>query len=195
MWAAVFRTGEFLNQPQTAGFRAYFDLLQVDPGGAGRFPLLHNREVRGARPAPRNTPVAERVSPVEDPYGVFSRFRWGPGATERNGVFVDRYLFGYARTLPWDFRLVVEQSYAVRGQAVHDVESLATLSTRPAAASTRPPPTARVLRNRIIFESDHPRFKVTLRTADGFGGWRYLWDHDTTGIAVEPPPLPRLPRP
>src|SRR5215470_3297347 len=89
--------------------------------------------------------------------------------------------------LPGDFRLVIEQTYAVRNEPVCDAVRLAA---GPVPAS---PPPALHLRNRVTYEAEYPGFKILLQSSDGRGGWRCLWSDHSNRIRVEAPPPPSLP--
>jgi hypothetical protein len=186
MWACVFSTAYFARSG--AGFESQWRLIEVVPGRAGSYRLDRGGSLAGGAPAAQGTPVSENVTFPEDPYRVQRVFRSGTGSTDRVGVFADVYAFDYRDVLPGDFRLVMEQTYAVRGEPVCDAIRLAA-----AGRVSGRPTEALHLRNRVTYEADHPEFKVLLHTADGRGGWRLLWSNHSNRIRVEAPPRPSLP--
>jgi len=185
MWACVFSTAYFSRSG--AGFEAQWRLVEIVPGRGGAYRLDRGGSLAGCAPAPQGTRVSEALTFAEDEYQVQNVFRSGSGLTDRNGIFADVYTFDYRNILPGDFRLVIEQTYAVRNEPVCDAVRLAA---GPVPAS--PPPTLH-LRNRVTYEAEYPGFKILLQSSDGRGGWRCLWSDHSNRIRVEAPPPPSLP--
>lgn len=180
MWACYFLTGRFSRD--LAGFVADWMLLEIVPGRPGVFDMDHHRRLAGAVPAPMGTVVSESVAFPEDPYNVQQAFAIGQGPTDRRGVFADSYRLGYRGSLPADFKLVMEQTYSVRSDAVFD----AVLLARPGRPSG-PPPATMQAKNRVTYEADYPNLRILLQSSDGAGGWRYQWSDSSTRVSIARP--------